>query len=50
MNTRILDIIKNYPRLEILSIDREKQKEWSDKLDSLMQNGIKILLNDIYEY
>lgn len=43
-------LIVNYPNLEILSIDLIKQAEWSEKLEKLMQKGIKILLNDIYVY
>lgn len=43
-------LIKNYSKLETLSIDKEKQAIWKDKLAFLKNKGIKILLNDIYEY
>lgn len=42
--------IENCPNLKILSIDKEKSKEWADELDNLVKKEIKILLNDIYEY
>lgn len=42
--------IENCPNLKILSVDKEKSKEWADELDNLVKKEIKILLNDIYEY
>lgn len=43
-------LLKNFYNLEVLSIDREKEAEWAEQLEKIMQQGIKILLNDIYEY
>lgn len=43
-------LIRICPNLQSLSVDREKQIEFSESLEKLMQRGVKILLNDIYEY
>ena len=43
-------LTKNYPNLETLSIPMDKQDDWSEELEKIEQNGIKILINDIYEY
>ncbi|MBQ2835512.1 MAG: hypothetical protein IJE68_01575 [Clostridia bacterium] len=43
-------LTSNYPNLEILSIELAKNEEWSENLEKIKQKGIKILLNDIYEY
>lgn len=44
------ELLQNFDNLEVLSIDREKEEEWAEQLEKIMQQGIKILLNDIYEY
>lgn len=43
-------LIKNYPNLEIVAVDIEKQEEWCEELEKIKQQGIKILLNGIYEF
>lgn len=43
-------IIKNYPNLEVISVDIKEQKKWKENLENIENKGIKILLNDIYEY
>lgn len=45
-----IDIIEKYSHLKVLSIDRKKQEEWKENLEKIEKKGIKILLNDIYEY
>lgn len=45
-----LENIQKYSNLKMFSIDRRKEKEWNKDLEKLREKGIKILLNDIYEY
>lgn len=45
-----INILENYFNLNVLSVDKEKAKEWKETLEVITKKGIKILLNDIYEY
>ena len=43
-------LLRNYPNLQAFSTEIEKQLEWKETLEKIKQNGIKVLLNDIYEF
>lgn len=45
-----MESIDNFDNLKTLSIEIGKQKVWQDDLLQLKDKGIKILLDDIYEY
>lgn len=45
-----LGVIYKYENLKTVSVDREEAEEWKEELQLLKDKGIKILLNDIYEY
>ena len=43
-------IISKYKSLETLSVDRKEAKQWEKELNDLKKNGMRILLNDIYDF
>ena len=45
-----IDIISKYQKLEVLSVDRKEAKQFDKELDYLKEKGIRILLNDIYDF
>lgn len=44
------EILKKYPNLKTLSVEKEKVTQWKEKLDRLKEKQIEVLLNDIYKY
>lgn len=45
-----IEDIKKFTNLKFLSIDKEKTSGWKDKLEEIEKSGVKIILNDIYNY
>lgn len=45
-----LSVLSKFEDLEILSVDRQDAEKWENELKKLKDNGLQILLNDIYEY
>lgn len=50
VNELSLKILQNFKHLKTLSIDRLMTNKWKTELEMISEQGVKILLNDIYEY
>lgn len=42
--------IQKFTNLKYLSVDREEANNWQEELEKIEKSGVKILLNDIYNY
>lgn len=50
IDTLELEDIQKFTNLKYLSIDREKANDFKEELEKIERSGVKILLNDIYDY
>jgi len=50
IETLKLEELKKFTNLKYLSIDKEKTHEWQKELEKIEKYGVKIFLNDIYNY
>lgn len=50
IHTLSTEAIQKFTHLEYLSVDKEEAKNFVEQLDKIAKGGVKILLNDIYNY